>query len=104
MKFLSTFMYKDSYFALPPEKQAALSAANAAFIEKYLKSGQCKDVYVFGNMKGSISIWDVGSAEEGAHLNLENPLFAFGDQQITPLVEYDTAMKARKEMMEAARK
>lgn len=104
MKFLNTFKYRDSYFALPPEKQAALSAANAAFVEKYVKSGKCTEIYVFGNMKGAISIWEVASAEEGARLSIESPLFAFSDTEVIPLVEWDAANKARQQMLESAQK
>lgn len=93
MKFMVSTVFKDSYYALPPDRQAALRAANFAWIEKYVQSGKCQVVYNFADMKGGMSIWEIASSEEGARLTVEYPLFPFVEQEYVPLVELDVAAK-----------
>lgn len=104
MRFLFVSRYKDSFFALPPEKSAAIGAAAMAFVEKYLKSGKCKEAYMQGNGRGTVSIWDFASAEEMARLVREYPMYPFIEQESIPLVESDAAVKMIKERVEAAKK
>jgi hypothetical protein len=94
MKFLVISQNKDSYYMLPPERRMEIMQGAAAFIEKYRKTGKCQEIYETADLKGSVSIWEVGSSEESARLMLENPMLAFSDLDIQPLVEYDVAMKA----------
>lgn len=103
MKFMVTATFKDSFYALPPDRQAALRAANIAWIQKYVQSGKCQVIYNFADMKGGVGIWEVASSEEGARLTLEYPMFAFVKQEFIPLVEFDVGARVMKEM-EAAQK
>lgn len=95
---------KDSYFALPPEKQAELMAGAVAFADKYLKNGKTKASYAFSDGKGSASIWDVVSSEEMMQLYMEYPLTPYIDAQIIPVVDITDAAKTLKEMTEKAKK
>jgi muconolactone delta-isomerase len=104
MKFMVTTTFKDSYYALPADKQAALRAANFAWLDKYLQSGKCQVVYNYADMKGGMSIWEIASSEEGARLTLEYPLFPFVEQKFIPLVELDIAAKVMKDMQAAAQR
>jgi hypothetical protein len=94
MKFLVITQNKDAYYMLPPEKRMEIMQGLVAWIEKYRKTGKCKEVYETADLKGSVSIWEVASSEEAARLIVENPMLAFADLDIQPLIEYDVAMKA----------
>ena len=101
MKFLIIIRGKDLFYTLPPEKQFELKAGQAAFTDKYLKAGKCKEVYCIDDLKGGMAIWDIESTEEGARLFLENPMFPFQDYEIHTILEWDTCVKV---MMEAREK
>ena len=94
MKFLVISQNKDSYYMLPPERRMEIMQGVVAWIEKYRKAGKCQEVYETADLKGSVSIWEVASSEESARLVLENPMLAFSDLDIQPIVEFDVAMKA----------
>jgi len=94
MKFLVISRNKDAYYMLPPERRMEIMQEVVAFIDKYRKAGKCKEIYETADLKGGVSIWEVASSEESARLMLENPMLAFQDIDIQPLVEYDVAMKA----------
>jgi len=94
MKFLVLARNKDSYYMLPPERRIEIMQAVIAYMEKYRKAGKCKEVYEAADLKGGVSIWEVESSAEAARLMLENPLLAFTDLDIHPLIEFDVAMKA----------
>jgi muconolactone delta-isomerase len=94
MKFLVIGQNKDAYYMLPPERRMEIMQGAVAYIEKYRKTGKCKEIYETADLKGSVSIWEVESSEESARLMLENPLLAFSDLDIQPLVEFDVAIKA----------
>jgi hypothetical protein len=82
---------KNSYFALPLEKQAELTAATLAFRNKYLKNDKMKACYAISDGKGFVSIWDVASAEETMFANLEYPLAPYIESEIygwTPAKHY----------------
>lgn len=104
MKFLAITQTKDSYYALPPETRMQTMLAGDAYIRKYLKSGKCKEMFETADLKGSVSIWEVGSSEEAARLMMENPWHPFTDFDIQPLVEYDVAMKAATASLKKLRK
>jgi len=91
MKFLVTSRNKDSYYALAPEKRAQLLMEAYAFLEKYRKAGKLKEVFYTSDMKGMVSIWEIGSSEESARLVIETPTFAFQDIEAQPLIEFDVA-------------
>jgi len=84
---------KDAFLALPVKTQAELMAGQAAFVDKYLKAGKCKEIYFDSDMQGGVSIWEVESNEEGARLTLENPASPFMHIDGRPIVEWDVGMK-----------
>jgi len=102
MKFLINVRTKDVFMTLPPETQARLNAASFAFVDKYLKTGKCKEAYLHGDMKGAVSIWEVDAVEEGARLHLESPMSPFQDVEVMPIVEWDIGTKIVKEAYEKA--
>ncbi len=97
MKTLIISRTKDVYYTLPLERQIELTVGAAAFIDKYRKAGKCRDAYFLPNLKGSISIWETESAEEGARLFLENPMTPFLDEEVTVILEWDTGMRVMRE-------
>ena len=94
MKFMVITRIKDAFYALPPEKRKELGDAGAQFVEKWTKEGKLKEMYYLGDMKGTMAIVDLKSAEDLAR-STESPLFPFVDREITPLVEMDVARKAQ---------
>ncbi len=104
MKFLAITQTKDSYYMLPPETRMQTMLAGDAYIRKYLKSGKCREIFETADLKGSVSIWEVGSSDEAARLTLENPMHAFVDFDIQPLIEYDVAVKAATAYLKKPRK
>ncbi len=95
---------KDSYFALPPEKQAELMAGAIAFADKYLKNGKTKASFAFSDGKGSASIWEVVSSEEMMQLYMEYPLTPYIEAQMIPVVDISDAAKIMKEMAGKSKK
>jgi hypothetical protein len=71
-----------------------------AFVDKYRKAGKCKEIYLHGDLKGAVSIWESESDEESTRFILENPLSPFSDLDIRPLVDWDTGMKATREALQ----
>ncbi len=99
MKFLVVTRNKESYYALPVEKRLENRDKGAAFFKKYLKTGKCKDLYYHADIRGTVSIWDVKSAEEIVELMLEVPGRDFGNFDVQPLVEPDAALKGAKQYL-----
>ena len=100
MKFVIISLHKDSLYALSPEKRVDVLKGATAFADKYIKTGKCKDVYFHGDMKGTVSIWELQSSEEAARLTLENPMSPFLDIESNPLIEYEVGKKVRMEAFE----
>ena len=71
--------------------------ATSAFVDKYRKEGKLKEIYNLVGLKGAVSIWEIGSAEDGDRLFLEYPLFPFVDVEMHVLKDYDAYAKALKE-------
>ena len=92
MKFMIIARYKDSFYALPPVKQKELRDASAQHTEKLTKEGKLKEMYVLGNMKGGMVIYDLKSSEDLVRI-AESPMFPFVDAEITPLVDMDVVRK-----------
>lgn len=101
MLFLNLHYYKDSYYSVPPEKIPEISAASWAFIDKYFKSGKCKDRYWFANGSGGIAIWDFESPEEAATILRESVVFPYIKSELIPLIDYKGAAKLRKQAQAA---
>ena len=103
MKFLNIFHYRDSWYALPPEKKAELTQVNSAWIMEQMKAGKIKDMYLLGNGQGAVCVWECASSEEAMRADLEWPLQNYMTFEVTPLIEMDVAMKVRQEMAAARR-
>jgi muconolactone delta-isomerase len=95
MKFMVIVRTKDSFYDLPPAKQKELMDATAQNTEKLTKEGKLKEMYVLGNMKGSMVIFDLNSSEDLVRIAYEFPLFPFTDAKITPLVDVDVVRKVQ---------
>ena len=104
MMMLHIHHMKDSFFALPSDKQAELMAGVMAFAEKFLKNGKMKACYEFFDGKGSATIWDNASAEEIMRIYLDYPVNSYIESKIIPVVEFEAAAKIMKEMMGAAQR
>ena len=94
MKFMYVVRVKDSAYALGPQKQKEIMDALAQHHAKLTKEGKLKGAYTLGNMKGTMLILDLNSAEDLVRL-AENPVFPFIDVEITPLVEMDVVRKVQ---------
>ena len=104
MKYLGIQRIKDSYFALPPEKQAQIMAGSLAFADDFRKSGKNPIGWVFADMKGNAGIWIIDSPEDYMRISLEYPLQPYIDVELIPIVDYEDAAKIMKEMMAARQK
>ena len=100
MRFVVSTRRKDLFLMLPEEKRMEIIQGMIAYIEKYRKSGKCKEIYQDADMQGSVSIWDVESDKESTQLMLENPLAPFTDFDIRPVTEWDVAVKAMRESVQ----
>jgi muconolactone delta-isomerase len=100
MKCLFTSHTKDSYYALPQETRMQLMEGSMAFVDRYRKEGKCKEIYFTPDMKGSVSVWEMESDVEVAHLMLEFPQLPYTDFEITPILEWDAGLKALAEYRE----
>ena len=94
MLFMLTTRNKDSWYALAPEKQGEILGAFQQYLERWSKEGKVKALYMLGNMKGAVMIYDLGSSEEMARAAFEASPFPFVDAELTPLVEWDVVVKA----------
>ncbi len=94
MKFMLTNRFKDSFYALPPEKRKEIMDAAAQHREKLIKEGTIKESYFLGNMKGAVVIYDLNSSEDVVRI-AETPVFPFVDAEITPLVDMDVVRKVQ---------
>jgi len=97
MKYLVLTRRKDAFLMLPPEKRVETWEGMVAFIEKYRKAGKCKEIYLDGDMNGSVSIWETDSDEEATKFILENPFSPFSDIDIRPVIGWDIGVKATRE-------
>ncbi len=100
MKYLVNSRRKDAFLMLPPEKRAEVWEGMVAFIEKYRNAGKCKEIYMHGDMKGAVCIWEVESDEESTKFILENPLSPFSDLDASPVLDWDTGVKATREFFQ----
>ena len=100
MKLLVNSRRKDAFLMLPLEKLAEVWEGMVAFIEKYRNAGKCKEIYMHGDMKGGVSIWEVESDEESTKFILENPLSPFSDIDASPVIDWDTGVKATREFFQ----
>ncbi|MGD0662359.1 MAG: hypothetical protein ABSD38_30250 [Syntrophorhabdales bacterium] len=96
MKFLVIARIEDSFYALSPKKQAELWEAMTTVTDKLTKEGEYKAIYMQGNMKSLVLICDMKSSEDMARFAFENPMFAFLDAELTPLIDIDVVRKARR--------
>jgi len=94
MKFMYVVRVKDSAYDLGPQKQKEIMDALAQHHAKLTKEGKLKGVYMFGNMKGAMALYDLNSPEDLMRL-AESPMFPFVDAEITPLVDMDVVRKAQ---------
>ena len=100
MKLLVNSRRKDAFLMLPPEKRVETWEGMVAFIEKYRKEGKCKEIYMHGDLKGGVSIWEVESDEESTKFILENPLSPFSDIDASPVIDWDIGVKATREFFQ----
>ena len=100
MKLLVNSRRKDAFLMLPLEKRVEAWEGMVAFIEKYRNAGKCKEIYMHGDMKGGVSIWEVESDEECTKFILENPLSPFSDIDASPVIDWDTGVKATREFFQ----
>ncbi len=98
------YRYKDSMYAVAPEKVKELGPASTAFIQKYAKSGKWKANYMFANGRGGIAIWEFASGEEMSRILRESPIWGYLDSEIIPLSETETIGNVLKELAKAEKK
>ncbi len=96
--------YKDSAYAMSPEKVKELSAASAPFVQKYASLGKWKKEYLFANGRGGIAIWEFASGEEMSRILRESPVWGYLDSEIIVLSENDMIGNALKEAAKTTKK
>ena len=104
MLIADIYRYKDSAYAISPERAKELTPASTAFVQKYAKSGHWKVNFGFANGRGGIAIWEFASGEEMSRILRESPVWAYLDSEIIPLSETDMIADALKEAAKAAKK
>ena len=94
MKFMAIFRFKDSFYALPPERRGEIMDSLGPYIEKWTKEGKLKETYFLGNMNGAMAIYDFNSPEDLVRA-AESPTFPFLDAELTPLVDMEVVRKVQ---------
>ena len=97
MKYVVNTRRKDILLSLPPEKRMEIFEGMAAFIKNWQKAGKCKEVYYHGDLKGSVSVWELESDEEAVRTIMENPMNPFQDTDAQPVVDWEVGLKAWRE-------
>jgi len=100
MKFLIISKTKDIFFTLPPERQMEILNGAFAYIDKYRKAGNCKEMYWMPGWSRVVVIWESESGEEAARQVAENPIAPYTDMESYALSDWDAYVKA---LMEARR-
>jgi len=95
MKFMRILRFKDSFYALSPNKQKEIADTTGQYLEKAAKEGKLKETYFLGNMKGAMAIYYLSSPEDLVHIAYDNPIFPFVEAEITPLVDMDVVRKVQ---------
>ena len=98
MRFLAITRNKDSYYALPKEARMEIGLQSLGFVQKHLQDGSCKHVYFTPDLKGTVSVWELESDRQRTQVTLENPLWAYTEIQIQPLLEWDAVTSVMKEL------
>jgi hypothetical protein len=93
MNFLRTTTYKDSWYALAPEKRSQITAAAVAYHEKYLKAGKLKDTYTFADNGRLMTIWNVASFEELATIVMESPHATFVNSETAAFLDHQEVVR-----------
>ena len=104
MKFFCKVRYNDSFYVLPPQQQGQLLMTLAAFTDKYVKAGKISDVYIVGDGKEAMFMWNVASNEEWLRVIYENPMRPWANFEIAPVLEWEVAQKLMKERVENLQK
>ncbi|SHJ06887.1 Muconolactone delta-isomerase [Dethiosulfatibacter aminovorans DSM 17477] len=100
MKFLVTSRIKDMFYTLPPEVQLELNKGAAAFIEKYLDNGKCKEIYNMPGKNMSMSIWEGETGEEMERRFVELSISAFMEYEVILLSDFEDSIKRNNEALE----
>jgi hypothetical protein len=96
MKFLIIGRMKDLFVWLPVEQKKQVMDGMTAFIAGCKKAGTCKEIYNISSIKGSMSIWEVESAEKAASLFLENPAYPFQEFEMFILSDFDIQQREQR--------
>ena len=94
MKYMVTTRNNDAFFTLPQEKREEIVKATWAFVDKYRRSGQLKDIFYTPDLKGGVSVWELATPEEAARVTLESPGYAWQDMDVRSLIDWDVGNKA----------
>ena len=100
MKYLTITRVKDLFYMIPPERQMEIMEGLTAYIDKYRKSGKCREIYIAPGLKTGVTIWEIDSGEEADRLWIENPMYPFLDVETYVLADFDVHVKALKEKHE----
>ena len=93
MLFLLTMRHKDSYFALEHKDRTLIFTKRVMFMEKNINNKKCRTAYFDGDLKGTFSIWELGSNEDAAMLMLDMPGREYEDMDHDPILDYDHGVK-----------
>ncbi len=71
-----------------------------AFVEKGMKSGECKEMYITAALKGTISVWDIAVDEVMTRRTFESPMSPYMDIEYQPIYEWNSVVKEMGEYLE----
>ena len=84
---------KEMLMSLPPDKQQELIKITKEVNKKWKDEKKVIASYISPTSGYTFAILDYDSAEEWMKDLMSNPLFNYYDQEIHPVVDYDSAMK-----------
>jgi muconolactone D-isomerase len=86
----------------PVEQMFELCGKQVTTLMGYKQEGKILAGGIIAGKKGSYAIFDVQSIEELQGLIAQMPLFPYMECELTPLISYETARAAAKQLAEGA--
>ena len=97
LRYMVLVKTKDVFYTLPDERRMVIQGAAIEFTDKLIKQNRLKEVHYMSPWNRYMMILEVESQEEGARLDLENPMRDYQDLESYELAEWAAHTKAMRE-------
>ena len=97
LRYMVLVKTKDIFYTLSDERRMVIQGAAIEFTDKLIKQNRLKEVHYMSPWNRYMMILEVESPEEGARLDLENPMRDYQDLESYELTEWAAHTKAMRE-------